>query len=125
MQTQPRSLGFARYPSWRTRDWDPVMYRYGLDEIEKEDSPQQLLSYRKEYAAALKELGPHSSSYLPHDTSLSQIVEAIFTASSSELCRPWIMMKLLQWPFNDKVPFKMTTEPHNDEIFESQVAPRK
>ena len=29
VQTLPRALGFARYPSWITRDWDPVKYGYG------------------------------------------------------------------------------------------------
>ncbi|KAH0586969.1 hypothetical protein J132_04506 [Termitomyces sp. J132] len=27
-QTSPRQGGYARYPSWITRDWDPLMYGY-------------------------------------------------------------------------------------------------
>lgn len=26
VDTSPSSMGFAAYPSWITRDWDPAMY---------------------------------------------------------------------------------------------------
>ncbi|KAF7293115.1 hypothetical protein MKEN_01468900 [Mycena kentingensis (nom. inval.)] len=52
-QTRPSYLAFARYPSWLTRDWDPLMY--GWPHVpEREDSPEELGRYRKHYLAELK-----------------------------------------------------------------------
>ena len=54
----PRSVGNERYPSWLTRDWDPVMYGYvkEMEEVEGfepvgvwEDSPEQLARWRGVY----------------------------------------------------------------------------
>lgn len=46
----PRCVGCESYPSWLTRDWDPVMYRYdpeGPNPIE--NSPEELAYYRSIY----------------------------------------------------------------------------
>lgn len=109
-----RALAFARYPSWITRDWDPVMYQYG-DEYDdhadegpgKEDSPAQLLQYRQEYANALAEMGMPPSKYTPEDTLLSPIIEAINIAQGQSINRPWILMWLLYWAFHGIPPISL------------------
>ena len=109
-----RALAFARYPSWITRDWDPVMYQYG-DEYDdhadegprEEDSPAQLLRYRQEYANALAEMGMPPSKYKPEDTLLSPIIEAINIAQGQSINRPWILMWLLYWAFDGIPPISL------------------
>ena len=110
--TYARSLGFAGYPSWITRDWDPVKYAYGDEDDQGEDSPEQLLSYRKEYARAFEDLRLSPRYYSIQDTQLSQIMEAVAIASGDEISRPWILVKLLQWAFNDRLPFEL---PNSDD----------
>ncbi|KAI3330977.1 hypothetical protein F4824DRAFT_477036 [Ustulina deusta] len=41
VQTMPRFVGYARYPGWITRDWDPLMYGWPKM-AESEDSPETL-----------------------------------------------------------------------------------
>lgn len=52
-QTMPRHVGYARYPGWITRDWDPLMYGWPKM-TDTEDSPGTLDAYRAHYN---KELG--------------------------------------------------------------------
>ena len=110
-ETRPRALGFARYPSWITRDWDPAMYDYpkespGPDnQSYQEDSPEQLISYRREYAAAMADQNLPKEAYSPNDTRLSQLVEAISIAVSNTMCRPSILRVLLEYAFDKKMPF--------------------
>jgi len=82
VHTMPRSYGFSCYPSWITRDWDPIMYGYGNPDCD-EDSPTQLSRYRQIYAAAFAEQNLPPDDYSPDDTRLSHIYEAIYIASSS------------------------------------------
>lgn len=48
----PRSVGYARYPGWITRDWDPLMYGWPKM-AESEDSPETLERYRAYYNTEL------------------------------------------------------------------------
>jgi aminoglycoside phosphotransferase (APT) family kinase protein len=102
------SLGFGRYPSWLTRDWDPAMYGYQDDEeipddMVEESTPEELSRYRQHYASAFRRLAvPH---YDPRETQLSHVVEAIHIGSGSRLSRDWIVPKLLCHAFRGKVPF--------------------
>lgn len=50
-QTVPGYVGYARYPGWITRDWDPVWYR---PDSEHEVSPMELNAYRDYYATELE-----------------------------------------------------------------------
>ena len=112
--TGPRGLAFPSYPSWITRDWDPVKYRYGkmaTDGCRPEDSPEQLLSYRRAYAAAFSELRLPASLYSNDHTKLSQIFEAITLTIRDEVDSLGILTKLLQWAFNDKLPFPLHHDP--------------
>ena len=105
VHTLPRALGFARYPSWITRDWDPVKYGYGEPDGREEDSPEQLINYRREYASAMADLKLPTADYHLDDTRLSQILEAIEISVEDTICRPWIIKKLLEFAFDGKVPF--------------------
>ena len=106
---ETRASAFARYPSWITRDWDPVMYDYGDDEDgeRKEDSPAQLLGYRQAYAASMAEMRLPEAKYSTDDTAFSTILEAIGIAASQQMNLPWILMWLLWWAFGGKPPFSL------------------
>lgn len=52
MQTMPRIVGYARYPSWITRDWDPLMYGWPKN-TKTENSPDELQRYRNNYNHSL------------------------------------------------------------------------
>jgi aminoglycoside phosphotransferase (APT) family kinase protein len=55
VQTVPRFLGYSSFPSWITRDWDPLMYHYPVDGVQ-ENSPEELKQYRRRYNRRMKEL---------------------------------------------------------------------
>ena len=70
VRTVPRCVGFESYPSWLTRDWDPIMYTYDHDRDEgaepKENSPEELSHYRTLYRqfvqeSLAKDTQPHKS----------------------------------------------------------------
>ncbi|KAI9809557.1 MAG: hypothetical protein M1827_006792 [Pycnora praestabilis] len=105
VSTRPRALGFARYPSWITRDWDPSMYGYGIPGSREEDSPETLLKYRREYTRAFAKLQLPASQYSLNDTKLSHLMEAIEIAVDNLICRPQILLKLLSHAFDSDVPF--------------------
>lgn len=105
VHTLPRALGFARYPSWITRDWDPAKYGYDKPDSRGEDSPAQLLSYRHEYAAEIAGLLLPDMDYSADDTRLSPILEAIEIAVEDTVSRPWIIQGLLEFAFDGIVPF--------------------
>ena len=111
VETCPRALGFACYPSWITRDWDPAMYDYAKElpdpdnQAYQEDSPEQLLSYRREYAAAMADLDLPQDAYSSDDTRLSHLVEAISIATTNTMCRPSILRVLLEYAFEKNMPF--------------------
>lgn len=48
VQTLPRCVGYCRYPSWITRDWDPLMYGWPKMK-ESENSPEELHRYREHF----------------------------------------------------------------------------
>ena len=72
--SMPRCLGCETYPSWLTRDWDSIMYRYNPT-VEKneqrENSPEELAHYRTLYNqfmhSALAEI--HRSDHSNHSAS--------------------------------------------------------
>jgi len=103
IQTAPRGLGCARYPSWITRDWDPGMYGYGVSGCRNEDSPEELSRYRQHYAA---EFEKHNlPGYNPNETKLSHILEAIQIGLNDRMCRAYIAIKLLGHAFRPEAPF--------------------
>ncbi|CVK90283.1 uncharacterized protein FMAN_08723 [Fusarium mangiferae] len=95
-QTVPPQLGYACYPGWITRDWDPLMYGWphmpGF-----EDSPEELQRYRAHYNKEMcKELSGKGDSALTQD---SHIAEAVTIAAFSsmnrlEICRKFVEVAL-------------------------------
>ncbi|KAK1765059.1 hypothetical protein QBC33DRAFT_180550 [Phialemonium atrogriseum] len=93
-QTMPRIVGYARYPGWITRDWDPLMYGWPKT-AESEDSPVTLERYRAYYntdlGKALKWQGDWNS------TDKSHMAEAIWIAALRrhnrlEICRKFVQV---------------------------------
>ncbi|KAL6401783.1 serine/threonine protein kinase [Ilyonectria robusta] len=67
----PRSTGNECYPSWLTRDWDPMSYHYQEptedDEeppINTEDSPENLKKYRQVYRECFKKAQEQGEGWL-------------------------------------------------------------
>ena len=104
--TQSPIASFARYPSWITPDWDPIMYAYDEEDAEMENSPEELERYRRIYAAAFAGVDLPATCYLTDDTKLSHLLEALGTAAHNRLCRQGIVPKLLEHAFKGKMPFK-------------------
>ena len=71
----------------------------------QEDSPEQLISYRREYAATMADQNLPGESYSPNDTLLSHLVEVIAIAVSDTMCRPSILRVLLEYAFEKKKTF--------------------
>ncbi|KAI5460442.1 hypothetical protein BGZ63DRAFT_404912 [Mariannaea sp. PMI_226] len=100
----PRTLGNESYPSWLTRDWDPMMYGYkeptedGV-EIEGlwEDSPETLAHYRAVYKDIIAR---HlRDTRLDYDHSnlcqMSLITENLAIAAHNPQCRDGIIRKVI------------------------------
>ena len=108
VKTDSATAGSARYPSWITRDWDPIMYEWDEDvpeDEQNEESPATLSRYRQHYASELSKCMAGVESYDPRMTTLSHIFEAIRIALCSQLSRSDIMTKLLDHAFSGKPPF--------------------
>ena len=110
-QSEATAAGYARFPSWITRDWDPIMYDYDEGAPLKgasanESSPGTLSRYRKHYASEFIKHAESFEDYDPRMTTLSHIVEAIRLAVTSTTNRSDIVSKLLEHAFDNKVPFR-------------------
>lgn len=104
--------GCGRFPSWITRDWDPLMYSYNPDApIEgssaEEHSPQELAAYRRHYAAAFASHADDLEDYDPRMTSLSHVVEAITIGLSNYGNRGYIINKMFDIAFARNPPFTL------------------
>ncbi|KAF4451762.1 hypothetical protein F53441_5296 [Fusarium austroafricanum] len=99
-QTVPRFIGYARYPGWITRDWDPLMYGWPKM-AESEDSPVSLKRYRAYYnmelGKALKWQGDWKF------TEKSHIVEATWIATLHRHNRLEISRKFVQVAVDDDI----------------------
>ncbi|KAK4944191.1 hypothetical protein LTR10_016304 [Elasticomyces elasticus] len=109
--TKPAAFGYARYPLWITRDWDPVYYEYSFGDFDRPDDvpdasrPEELLSYRRHYAAAFAALSPKD--YDPLMTKASHILEAICVAVNSRLSSGYILGKIIAHAFGGNPPFTL------------------
>lgn len=98
----PRLVGNERYPSWLTRDWDPVMYAW-KEEMERgieqntlwEDSPATLISHRGEYNdfmsqyLSVQKQSPASCASAVKESTVTQrslYVENLLIATDSSIC---------------------------------------
>ncbi|KAI3324256.1 kinase-like domain-containing protein [Xylariaceae sp. AK1471] len=92
-QTMPRFVGYARYPGWITRDWDPLMYGWPKM-AESEDSPETLERYRAHYNTELGKAHKWQGDW--KYTGKSHILEAIWIAALHSLNRLEICRKFVQ-----------------------------
>ncbi|KAI1206261.1 kinase-like protein [Annulohypoxylon truncatum] len=87
-QTVPRLVGYAKYPSWLTRDWDPLMYAW--PEMLEEDSPATLKAWRGKYRDFLGDALDRQGDW--KFTLSSHLTEAVWIAAHHipnrvEICR--------------------------------------
>ncbi|KAI2466729.1 kinase-like protein [Annulohypoxylon bovei var. microspora] len=95
--TMPRPMGYARFPSWITRDWSPQMYSWpGMSDIE--DSPKDLEICRVLYTLELgKSLGWQGDWRF---TQNSHMTEAVWVAAHHRRDRIEICRKLIEEALN-------------------------
>ncbi|KAI1375091.1 kinase-like protein [Hypoxylon crocopeplum] len=93
VQTIPRCVGYALYPSWITRDWDPLLY--GWPHMpDSEDSPETLERYRAYYNEELDKVLNRQGDW--KFTEKSHITQAVWIATLSSRNRLEICRKLVQ-----------------------------
>jgi hypothetical protein len=90
VHTVPRYIGYSRYPSWITRDWDPNKYGHGIPGCRTENSPKELEYFREIYAAHIKSLLSETFDY----STKSHLFEAVWIAVSSPICLDHIVEKM-------------------------------
>ncbi|KAK5241914.1 hypothetical protein LTS03_010394 [Exophiala xenobiotica] len=116
--TKPAAFGFARYPDWICRDWDPESYFYANLELwpdQKdfgESRPEELARYRQHYASCFAR--HHLNNYHPRMTKASHILTSIGFALEWELRRSDIVQKLLDHAFGRENP--MTIRAYMDDF---------
>jgi Phosphotransferase enzyme family len=98
VHTVPRCVGYARYPSWITRDWDPVLHGYGDPNARFENSPEELERYRQHYSSAMRAFRPEKC--LDYTTK-SHLHEAVSIAAYEPICTPEILRKIFEYVFPD------------------------
>jgi hypothetical protein len=91
VHTVPRCIGYSRYPSWITRDWDPNRYGYGIPGCRPENSPEELDYFREIYANHMQSLLPTES--FDYSTK-SHLYEAVWIAASSPISLNHIVRKI-------------------------------
>lgn len=95
VQTFPSFVGYSSYPSWLTRDWDPLMY--GWPGSNEEDSPAELARYREHYRQKMEEALGQEGDW--EGTKKSHVFEAVCIAAQTEMCRLEIVRKFVQHVF--------------------------
>ncbi|KAH7140875.1 hypothetical protein EDB81DRAFT_843904 [Dactylonectria macrodidyma] len=137
VSAMPRSIGNESYPSWLTRDWDPMMYAYnesmdaGVEPLGVwEDSPDTLKHYRSVYCQFMAKAcgeGSHSQEI----TRRSLIADNLIIAADDSQVRLNILVKIAGESFGDPDDegfFRSMDLIHglaDDEIDESEMAKLK
>jgi aminoglycoside phosphotransferase (APT) family kinase protein len=95
-RTMPPHLGYASYPGWITRDWDPLMYGWPFEQ-EYEDSPETLQRYRAHYNKKLGKALSWRGDW--RFTENSHVAEAVWIAmlnstNRMDICRKFVEVAL-------------------------------
>ncbi|KAI5865644.1 hypothetical protein GGS23DRAFT_560127 [Durotheca rogersii] len=93
VQTMPRCVGYSGYPSWITRDWDPLMYGWPRMK-DSENSPEELDRYREHFDREMGAALGWEGDWIY--TKKSHIREAVWIAALHSLNRPEICRKLVE-----------------------------
>jgi Phosphotransferase enzyme family len=118
--TYPRYLGYARYPGWITRDWDPMAYRYGFEEPawKKEDSPETLRKFRRLYRRIVEEeLGREEADAMVN----SHLYEAIDIAARNPMHSAAIVNLLVRRCIQEPL-FEVSFEDDDEQDGEAEAA---
>ena len=92
VQTVPGFLGYASFPGWITRDWDPIIYSYPINK-DRENSPEELKRYRQRYNSKMQELlHGNGDARFAHK---SHIFEAVTIAAYDDVRRLEIVRKIV------------------------------
>ena len=102
--TRPTSAGCGRYPDWLRKDWDPW---YDYDPEEKDNpymdtSPEQVIKYRRYYAAAFARCSRGLREYDLRMTHVSHILHAIERGVQHRFGRPQVVNHLINHAFGTK-----------------------
>ena len=97
VQTVPRYLGYACYPGWITRDWDPLMYNHPS---EIENTPEELEGFREQWDNKMRELLGGEKDY--RFTSKSHIFDNVVITAQDPRCRSHIVCKVLSAIFQEE-----------------------
>lgn len=93
VQTMPRWVGYTRYPSWITRDWDPLMYGWPKMK-ESENSPEELERYRAHYDREMGAAMGYEGDWAY--TRKSHVREAVWIAALNSMNRLEICRKMVE-----------------------------
>ena len=128
VHTVPRYIGYSRYPSWITRDWDPERYGFGDPLCRFESSPEELEYYRGHYAAAMRALRHQGQIDF---TTKSHLHEAVWIAAMSPISKFRIVKKIFEYVFppdqqddEDSLKFARTLYDIADEALEPDAEQR-
>lgn len=93
VHTVPRFLGYCSFPSWITRDWDPVMYGYPKIK-DTENTPEELNRYRQRYSAKMQEMlhGIGDARF----ANKTHVFEAVRIAAESGICRSEVVILIME-----------------------------
>ncbi|KAI1180851.1 kinase-like domain-containing protein [Nemania sp. FL0916] len=98
VQTQPRFMGYIIYPSWITRDWDPLWYAWPTLS-DREDSPETLERYRAHYTSELGKALEWKGDW--KYSSKAHLFEAIWIATFADHCSADICEKFVHTVVGD------------------------
>jgi aminoglycoside phosphotransferase (APT) family kinase protein len=93
VQTAPLYAGYTSYPSFITRDWNPLMYGWPK-QADSENSPEELERYRAYYNQQMGSALGQEGEWMY--TEKSHITEAVWNAALDGTCRLEICAKLIQ-----------------------------
>ena len=116
--TVPRQLGLS-FPMWLTRDWNPFDYDYGQGTGRIDNSPEELMHYRKRYAQFVEEAmmatKPHKmQDYSYHNlTRQSILIWSLRRAVTHSGCTADILYKIctILEQITSQETFKIALEP--------------
>ncbi|EAS27217.3 uncharacterized protein CIMG_10419 [Coccidioides immitis RS] len=116
VSTVPRCLGNEVYPSWLTRDWNPVTYTFdesatpGSDcQNNHENSPRELEHYRKIYQKLIEKIleFPAASKRMAAN---SLVLRNLYIAATDPVCTHAIVRRIFEEITSRTAPVKSSTE---------------
>ena len=95
VHTVPRCIGYSRYPSWITKEWNPLIYRCVPQNVRPENSPEELEYYRRRYNEKMKMLEIEPTDF----STKSHLYEAVWIAALRPIFTDGIIKKIFLYLF--------------------------